>query len=421
MAHYIPYVAFSRRQSKFKLSEIREALRREIQLNGMMLDYRLLSSGYLSEAMRTLGVILEKNPDAIILVDPRTDAFCVKEEDLEDKNLRETLKPIFRLAGYSDAEIKDAKNFRPEKIKEILPGMIEKLYKETNRIPDLEGSYVEISYFLPPYFVAERYGDFWYKLTLEAINISSEKYSREKKIIATIAINESILKNGAYVQRIIDDYRTLNVDGYIILPFGLDESKADKTKLVNLARLALGLKKTGRFVAVHVAEFGTVLVSLGVDAIICGICTRKTPSMFRKGGGGGGQKMIYVYSIFAKLNETRFEYLLQKVPEAYSCTCPICSRYAEAYVELTKELMMNRDIHYAYWKSRETKEYVNNPGKLLKALEKAKEYLDKYNEEAGKPYPFEGKGKPSLFLDPNYLEKWIEVLKIFSQRDSATT
>jgi len=414
---YIPYITCSKKERM----KIRAILDHGINIDGLVIDYRRLSGNYKRETTEIIVDVYNSNPEAIILVDPRTDAFQV------NKSIRggyKSLKKIFRLADYdSDDVIKEDKYFEPNRIRTRLKFIIDNLYKET-RIPRINAPPLEPSFFIPPYFVARSYGDDWYNLTLESINIALKKFKGKVRILAPIAVDKNVFSYSNDILKIIDDYKALDVDGYIVFPYNVNELNVSGTILENLTLLSTELKSTGKFVIVHIAEFGNVLISLGIDAITCGICSHKTPYdfiMFEKGLAeiARTEDQLYIHSIFRKLYTTKFAKFYELLQEAFSCDCPICQNYRNSYLDLVEEAgYTDFSIHYMYWKNDEIESYSNNPDRLLRDLKKAKTVVNTYNERVGDEYFFIEETKYKFFIDPSYLDKWSNVLRTFSHSDS---
>ena len=275
---YLPYITCSKKEK----SKIEAILNYGITIDGLVIDYRRLVGSYRYETIKIITSVIDRNPNAIILVDPRTDAF---QANSSTRTSIKSLNKIFGLANYDKDHIRNDGFFKPSKIKEKLYEIIDNLYR-TIRIPRIGTQTFEPSYFIPPYFVAHNYGDEWYELTIESINISLKLLGKKKGILAPIAIDRNLLGNRDDVLKLIDDYKDLEVDGYIIFPYNINEHDVSLDVLENLALLAMELKSTGKIVIVHSAEFGNVLISLGVDAITCGICSHKNPysfTVFEKG------------------------------------------------------------------------------------------------------------------------------------------
>lgn len=130
-------------------------------------------------------------------------------------------------------------------------------------------------------------------------------------ILASVAIDKQVLHNSDNIDRIVEDYASIDVDGYIVFPFNINELVESSSILENLAKLSLWLKATGKLVITYVAEFGNILISLGIDAITCGICSHKSPydpRLFEAGIAEFGRTwtQLYVHSIFRKLHSNKF-------------------------------------------------------------------------------------------------------------------
>lgn len=413
---YLPYITCSKKE-KLKIDAI---LNYGINIDGLIIDYRRLVSDCWRETINIITSIINYNSKAIILVDPRTDAF---QANLSTRINIKSLNKIFGLADYNRNHIGNDKFFKPREIKGRLYKIIDNLYR-TTRVPRIGTQTFEPSYFIPPYFVAHSYDDEWYKLTIESINISLKLLNKKKEILAPIAIDRNLLSNRDEILRLINDYRNLEVNGYIIFPYNINEHDASLEILGNLALLAVELKRTGRTVIVHSAEFGNVLISLGIDAITCGICSHKNPytfTVFEKGLAeiARTEEQLYVHSIFRKLHVVKFIKLYELLPKAYSCECPICEKYKDSYIDLVEEAgYVDFSVHYIYWKNKEVKKYANEPTILLKDLENAKALINDYNDKIGEEYFFIEDNKYRYYINSSYLDKWSIILSTLSHSDS---
>ncbi len=387
----------------------------DIDVKGLMLDIRRLLSAR-TTYIRSVIELLEKNPSSILLVDPRTDSFQV---DSSVRQIFPTLKRIYKLIGIKENEVSNDEIFTPMNISTKIERLTDKVF-EVSKIHIVDRT-INPTYFIPPYFVSSSI-DAWYSLTLRAINYAIDKY--DHPILAPIAVDVSFLSNGENIRQALSDYSQMNVDGYLILPYDLDEYRSPYGILHNLASLVIGLKRSGKKVFVHSAEFGTVLLSLGVDAIISGMCIRRTPRKPSLIEGiseiGQVEVHVYTYKLFNKLIHYKFVMLLQLFPEIYQCECPLCKYYKdENYLSLPEESDYDDlSLHYVYWKNIEAKEYSNNSKKLINDLEGAKEIIEQYNEKVAGKYFFSKNKQYEYKIYSNYIDKWLRILETFGQRDS---
>ncbi len=419
MGQYIPYITLSKKEP-LKLDAI---LSYKINVHGLMIDLRRFYGKDLSSTRELIAKILHNNPNAIIIADPRADAF---QADSSIRLKIKSLRNIYSLAGYSTQDLLEDNKFSPAYIDSVLDKFIKNMIAKL-QWHKIQGSGVKLPYILSPYFVTFNYNDGWYQLTRKAIEITKKTIEDDTKILAPVAIHKKILENEINVRKIINDYASMDVYGYVILPFNLDETSDTETKLRNLTLLATGLKKTGKFVVVHTAEFGNVLVSLGIDAITCGICTRKTPYMFRVFDDGlaeiaRAEVHLYIHKIFKKLHPTKFYKFTQLIPNAYSCDCPICSEYTGSYYDMLEEAgYTDFSVHYIYWKNKEMQQYSGKPDELLKDLSQCRMLLKAYNEAVKDEVFFIEDNKYLYQIHENYVDRWISVLRTFSQSDSTRT
>jgi len=420
MGLYLPYITSSRKE-KTKIDAI---VSNGLKIDGLVIDIRRLFGNMFSRTVDIVKKVWSSNPNAIVIIDPRTDAFQV---DTSTREKISSLQKIYSLAGLTEQDIKDDSKFTASAIENMLDKLISNIYSLIKKISykDLNDALHELSYFIPPYFVSNSYNDEWYALTKTAIQRSIDMI-KDMKILAPIAISETFLKNENNIKQLINDYKEFDVDGYIILPFDVNDTAASRTVLENLARLALALKKLGKFVIVAIAEFGNVLVSLGIDALTFGICSHKAPyppRVFEKGIAeiARTETQLYIPSIFRKLHAEKVIKLLELIPSAYQCSCPICSHYEGSYMDLLEEAgYTDFSVHYMFWKKQEIKRYSNNPDLLLKDLENAGQLIQQYNEQVGEEYFYIEEARYRYAIDKSYIDKWSNILSTLSQSDSAS-
>ena len=420
MGKVYPYITSSRKER----TKIDSILSNNVHIDGLVIDVRRLRGPLRSGTEDIIHRVWAKNPNAVILVDPRTDAFQVERDTRI--NIR-SLYRIYELAGLTSRDVRNDQNFTSQAIMQRLDEFINRLHNLIKSvtlqttITDLTED--RVAYFIPPYFVSNSYNDEWYGLTLTAIQ-KSLNMIKDLKILAPVAVSKVFLGNRENIKRLIKDYKALDVSGYIILPYNVNDTAASRTVLENLAHLALALKQTNKFVVVAIAEFGNVLISLGVDALTFGICSHKAPyipRLFEEGVAeiARTEDQLYIPAIFRKLHAEKVVKLLTLVPSAYQCLCPICSNYKDSYIDLLEEAgYADFSVHYVFWKNHEVEKYYNHPELLLRDLEKAEQIIQQYNVEVGEEYFYIEEAKYRYAIDRSYVDKWLSVLSTLLQSSS---
>ena len=417
MALFLPKV-IQREKTK-----IRMILEKGITLDGLVIDYHILKH-FWKVINGIITLVLRKNKEAKILVNPRTDVLQLEKEI---RASRKTFEHIFKIAEIYGAEIKSDKTFEPSYLEKRLDIMIKNLVQthKTLCFEDLEGAIKCPEFFIPPYFVPGDYDDEWYKLTLNSIVLSEEKVSKTLPILAPIVVSKPILKHTSKVRMVVNDYIQLlktmdNIKGYVIIPYGVNEYSESGTILSNIVLLASQLKKeTNDFILAFTGEFGNVLAAFGVDAVSSGICWGRNPAEPTILEGimplARTEEQLYIHAIFRKTYLDKTIKLLTEKPEIYQCDCPVCSHHRKTMPKPSDfvQLMDTNDVsvHYAYWRIKELKMYHNNPDALLKDLEAGYKILKEYNEKVREEYFFLGKGRYRLTISNAHLKTWINVVR----------
>jgi len=396
--------------------KIQSLINNNLELDGVMVEYHIYKYRPFHNNMKSIvQTVLNYNNDAIVLLDPRTDILQYAGSSLRAKK---TVRQFFKLIEYSG-------NDPPEP--SVLGGQLDKLISEMKRtINDMFSTVIlgrnPRRFLIPPYFVAENYGDSWYRLSLKSLKkVCSDK--GEYSVVAPIVFKGNLLR-GSVLEKIVEDYVEMDecVDMYLIIPYELDEIRVAEDKLLRLAELINKMSsKTSKPIFVNIGEFGNVLVALGADGLVSGICWRATLKMPPLVGGmlpiSNTQSQVYFHSIFKKLYIEYTLRFLEEIPYAYSCDCPICQskkKFSESWIDVIQlfEDIPEYSIHYYYWKIKELEMYYRNPYLLMQDLENGRKLIREYNRRVGDEYFFlDGNLKIRYQIDEGYLERWLNVLR----------
>ncbi|WP_027416191.1 hypothetical protein [Aneurinibacillus terranovensis] len=176
------------------------------EFDGVIMDANLATNFY-----KVWGKVKEKrNAGGIkfLMVDPNTakleHRLCIEKATYKKLNYCPEIDPLIP----DDFTHEHAGGFVEEFVTNVLSTQVE----------------LEANILLSPYFVAKTVNSPWYDVNLQLAQKSieiKEEMGFEEPIYATICISIAELTNESSRQKIIQDYRGLNVDGYYILAEGL--------------------------------------------------------------------------------------------------------------------------------------------------------------------------------------------------------
>jgi len=390
----------------------------KMPLDGFVFDYHLYKK-YKTPFKNIKTTITKTNKELIVMIDPRTDLF---QADYQVRTERKSYESIFDLAGLPS----DQEEFKPEDFKDKTEKIVKNFFKKT-MITSLNGDVSFPKYSIIPYFCCKQSEDGWYKLTKEMIEYATKNY--KTSLFATICIDESLLHNKKFLEKIIEDYKRFEVSGYVINILNFNEFYADEKSLFNLMMLVKELKKTNKKVMVYISEFGTILSRIGADFISCGICymrSRRKPEILEgRSEIARIEEQLYIPEIFSKLYSIKLLRYISFV-NSYNCNCPICKEYRK-YSKDLEELVSSIDVydmpvHYAYWKKKELSDN-SSLEKLLGQIEEGIKTLKTYNEKFEKDsFPIEvksedeGEEKYTIYsyrIKYAFLEEWKKAIEKF--------
>ena len=193
---------------------------------------------------------------------------------------------------------------------------------------------------IAPYFFAHDLDDRKYEYNLQLISHTiniTDNY--KKQVWACINISQSAL-SGANLSDLISDYKSIQVDGFLILLEGFDDRIMTTDKIINLLRLVDILSQNKDIIICSIGAFGQILFAYGANGFSGGIGWLETFSERQLEGEEVGYPAdsvprawyYYIPEVFSyfRPDDINTIFDLQKTPsdliKSLKCECTICSR-----------------------------------------------------------------------------------------------
>jgi len=232
-------------------------------------------------------------------------------------------------------------------------------------------------FLVAPYFFANRYGDEWYKISLQFAK-EARSLKGDSQLYPVICISNDILWDEAQIFDIVNDYK--GFDGYLIWIDNLDEKTFTPPELKNLKKLISSLASHGKPVySLYGGYLCDLLRKFGLSGYSSGICYGERRSVDTKGGGAGNR--FYIPTVHLKISEDQANlfFSLSKKNKALMCSCSTCSdiaknlpsglnagQYADNFFALMEFLDFRR--HFVNVKYQENNELDNMNKTQIRAM-----------------------------------------------------
>ena len=179
------------------------------------------------------------------------------------------------------------------------------------------------TFLVAPYFLAERHGDDWYKISLRSAQIS-RSLKQHFDLYAVLCISRGMLWDTGQIRNVIQDYA--GHDGYIIWVDDFDEAALTSSDILGIKELVSGLSKYGKPIySLYGGYLCDLLGKIGLSGYSSGICYGEKRSVDAIGGGAGNR--YYVTISHSKISEDLANaFFAQSTGNLrYMCPCETCS------------------------------------------------------------------------------------------------
>jgi hypothetical protein len=362
----------------------------------------IINANMLAHAPAGLAAFIsgKTRPNFPFIIDPLTHAFQLDKSYISNKNgddVKSSIKNLANEYGRFISNIVGKRAVIPDDFLDIkvleefvnncINFQIEKL---TNAIKDTEyykyleefGEEVNKPYALvAPYFYMEEITiDDWLPLLVNSVKIAVDRKNHNKyKIFASIVINQGILLESDLIEKIIDTFHNIELDGFLVWIDELDETNTNRAVLKGFLKLCTGLRYNGNkeVINLHGGYFSLLASSseFGQSAF-SGVAHGPEFGEFRKivpVGGGIPIAKFYIKQLHARVNYREalnyFNSLgwLDTAESYYSnvCDCKECreviqdspANFTIYGIAETKQVKRGRNLTSMEYAVKETKEH----------------------------------------------------------------
>ena len=396
--------------------------------NGVLISGNMAC--HASSALATF--LLEKATELPYIIDPVTHAFQHNPDAIISTSTKEVKSSIKKLAdslGTNISELVGKQSITPEDLKGQEEELVENCLKfQETKLYDAMQQKEVLKYFdkkpknltpyalVSPYFyMTETTIDKWLGLNLECAKLSTN-LKKDKKIFVPAVVSRGIISDPDLIKKVVERYRDLSVDGFLIWVDNLNESAATGTELKGLVKLAKGLRGNNEkeVINLHGGYFSILSASeLGGQAMT-GVAHGPEFGEYRSVvpvGGGIPKPKYYMRRLHIRMRYKDAAQLIKKMEwfrdsETYYqnvCGCPACDEVigkdignftlfdVDAQKERTKERCLEHYLNCKKWEY----EFASgkNKDEITRDINKAIE-------------TFKVLGLDTIF----HLEKWLKTL-----------
>jgi hypothetical protein len=179
------------------------------------------------------------------------------------------------------------------------------------------------TFLVAPYFVAERHGDDWYRISLRAAQLA-RSLKQNLDLYPVICISRDILWDPSQVKSVIKDYA--GHDGYVLWVDDFDETALTPSDISGAKELISGLAKYGKPVySLYGGYLCDLFGKIGLSGYSSGICYGEKRSVDAVGGGAGNR--YYVTISHTKISEDLANAFFAQSQGnlRYMCSCQTCN------------------------------------------------------------------------------------------------
>ena len=252
-----------------------------------------------------------------------------------------------------------------------------------------------------PYFVIPNISSPEYKANLELMRYALENKQEDEKLYAVIALDRTLLSKPYELIRIIKDYGTSDVDGYLFWITDFDETEEGALELeMQAAFLHLVKEETQRpIINLYGNYFSILLSKLGIiDGVVSNICRRQIHRRCPSLEGGPPSELYYHTLVKNKIDKGLAAVLMNERPEL-RCECPVCKLYLDRLLagklEGSERTLLKQ--HFLYSMDKEIKHVLNST-------------FDDLLEELKENYNIALEFGINTIHDIDYMMRWYETL-----------
>lgn len=165
------------------------------------------------------------------------------------------------------------------------------------------------TYLISPYFyMDETTFDQWIAIQIEMIN-KTILFKGESKVLAAITIGKGLLDDKRKVKELIESYRELNVDGYIIWVDDFNEHEASKGELDTFLKIIynLNINRNREFINFHGSYFSVLAAGKLGEGLLSGVAHGPEYGEYRSVVPVGGGIPFAKYYVFGLHKRVKFK------------------------------------------------------------------------------------------------------------------
>ena len=361
--------------------------------NSNLKNYDIVVSSHILEGLkkRITNMIMKlKKP---YIIDPYTYIFGNDVRDIREKRWFSKLIENYGLDLIIDPDtlnlspdlLIDRNNQPTDNLKELVENVVtyqrtkvQEIYDEISEFAEFETEKTETfvpkpRWVIPPYFFLEAGAGDWLTVNIQSIRLAIENRDNSEKIFAVIMIDRDLLSYEEDIDEIIEGYKILGVDGYMIWSAYMDENSAKSGELQRFQSFVSKLSNHKKPIYnMYGGLFSFLLKEKGMTGSSHSLCYGEHKNPFTTGGMAATirfyQTFLHSKVPFARIKE------IESALELEKCDCEYCGMIHETddkseQMELAgKHFLLNRIKELEEIDSNGTMEFL---AKLTRAAEHA--------------------------------------------------
>jgi hypothetical protein len=371
-------------------------------------DGIFLDASFSGLSDNTLGILKKK-----FIIEPKSYIFALDTKYVEDSTTGYPKESLFNMSKIYGSPISNLFNHRPINCQDFRnPNSISGLTRNVLEFQRVKLSRQELLFdddyydkyrdgpdeklekkllfcLIPPYFFPNNHNNGIQGLNLQFVDLAMKEKKDDEKVFAVIPLNCSFFRNGNSIEKLCDDYLSIDPDGFFLFLNQFSERNASieiLRAIISMVKLLSSSKKP--IFKLFGGYFSTLLSQIGLSGFTCGLGHGESRNIFAIYKGSPPQ--LYYVPFLHK------NFLLKEVPtilrrfSEFECRCPEC-RDTDGLGFYDDEIRRKR--HYLLAR----KEEIDRLSKfgLGKAVEDMESIFAKYKNRG---------------LGIDYLERWSRVL-----------
>jgi len=267
---------------------------------------------WFSKLIENYGLDLIIDPDTLNL----SPDLLIDRNNQPTDNLKELVEPTDNLKEL----VENVVAYQRTKIQEIYDEILEFEEFETEKT---ETFVLKPKWIIPPYFFLEAGAEDWLTVNIHSIRLAIENRDNNEKIFAVIMVDREMLSFEEDIDEIIEKYKILGVDGYMIWPAYMDENSARRGELQRFQSFVSKLSNHKKPIYnMYGGLFSFLLKEKGMTGSSHSICYGEHKDPFTTGGMAATIRFyqIFLHSKvpFARIDE------IESALELEKCDCEYC-------------------------------------------------------------------------------------------------